>query len=258
MNAYSGALPPVYDALMQGADYPGKADYLTSFLKSHGVADGAIVLELGCGTGAMTVEMARRGWDMIALDNSYDMLEEARARMQREGLTDRVLLLAQDMTAFELYGSVAAVICPLDGVNYLTDLRALRACFRCVHNYLDDDGFFCFDVNTPHKLKDVCGRHDFILTSDGVYCGWQNRYDEEQRLCAFDLSVFTDNGDGTWSRRNETHYEKSWGVRSLTQNLVRCGFEDVAFHSGYADAEALADDERWLITARRPARQSAR
>jgi len=252
-NAYT-TLADCYDALMQGADYPAWADRITDILASNNIYPGALVCELGCGTGSMTLELLRRGWDMTALDLSGDMLTAARRKLDSSGIdgASEVLLLQQDMRSFELYGSVAAVVCVLDGINYLTEVRDIRACFKWVKNYLDPGGVFVFDVNTPHKFKDVFGQSDMILEADGVYCGWQNTYDPETRLCEFDLTIFKRDGDGLWTRSEEKQYEKCWGMKSLTRNLELAGLCDIRFYSGYSDRPACGDDDRWVVTARRP------
>ncbi len=69
----------VYDLFMSDTPYDDWCEYLHGLLLKYGVADG-LVLELGCGTGAMTQRLARLGYDMIGVDNSIDMLEIAREK----------------------------------------------------------------------------------------------------------------------------------------------------------------------------------
>ena len=82
MEAYS-KFAQVYDLFMDNIDYEGWADYVTDRLKEYGITDG-LVLELGCGTGTMTGLLADRGYDMIGVDNSEEMLAEA---MEKESRT---------------------------------------------------------------------------------------------------------------------------------------------------------------------------
>ncbi len=249
MEGYT-ALADCYDRLMTGADYAGWADRIGELLRRNGIADGSLLLELGCGTGSMTLELARRGWDMTALDLSPDMLMCARAKLAEAGYGD-ALLLCRDMRDFELYGSMAGAVCVLDGINYLTDPRGLRRCFRNVHAYLDCGGLFLFDVNTPYKFREVFARRDYLLEGEGVYCGWRNGYDPGTGLCEFSLSIFKEGRDGTWRRYDETQYERCYGRRALTSALESAGFADIAFYAGYTDSPASDTDERWVVTAKR-------
>ena len=118
MNQYF-AISRVYDRLNADIDYSKWADGVeAAFLKIMGKKP-ELVLDLGCGTGRMTFELAHRGYDMTGIDLSIDMLMQARDRQRDED----ILWLNQDMRSFELYGSVGAVVCCLDAVNYLLKLE---------------------------------------------------------------------------------------------------------------------------------------
>ena len=201
------AIARVYDKLNAEIDYAAWADFVEACFDKYLPSRPELVLDLACGTGSMTLQLAARGYDMIGVDGSADMLAEAYNRAEGK---NGVLFLQQDMRAFELYGTVGAVTCCLDSVNYLTEEGDLRACFATVHNYLDPDGLFFFDVNTPYKFETVYGENSYLFdeeTEDGrlVYCGWQNYYDPRTHLCDFDLSVFTEDADGRYRREDESH-----------------------------------------------------
>ena len=246
MQAYE-ALARVYDALNGDVDYAAMADFYEATWKKVGITP-SLVLDLGCGTGKMTVELAARGYDMIGIDGSADMLAQAFLRKYEAG-ADSVLFLQQDMRDFELYGTVGAVVSTLDCINYLTGAGELEKCFALVHNYLDPDGVFIFDVNTPHKFKTVFADNAYILENDGCYCGWQNEYDEKSGLCRFYLSVFTEEDDGRYRRTDEEQCERCYSKEALTQALEGAGFGDIAFFGGTDGREATDTDERWFVRA---------
>ena len=102
MEAYT-SFAEVYDQFMDNVPYREWADFLQEILQKEGISDG-LVLDLGCGTGSMTEELAGRGYDMIGVDNSEDMLEIAMEKRQESG--HDILYLLQDMQEFELYGTV--------------------------------------------------------------------------------------------------------------------------------------------------------
>ena len=92
MEAY-GKFAQVYDLFMDNIDYESWAAYVEKHLKARGIEDG-LVLELGCGTGTMTGLLAQKGYDMIGVDNSEEMLAEAMKKKMETG--QDILYLLQD------------------------------------------------------------------------------------------------------------------------------------------------------------------
>lgn len=249
MESYQ-ALSKVYDALMGEVDYSAVADLYEKVFLRYGIKP-ELVLDLGCGTGRMTAELAARGYDMIGVDGSADMLAKAYERVEKTG-QNRILLLHQDLCDFELYGTVGAVVSTLDCINYLTEDGDLDQCFSLVHNYLDPDGVFIFDVNTPYKFENVFADNAYILEEEdgSAYCGWQNFYDEESRLCQFSLSVFTKGTDGRYERADEEQVERCYEKEELTDALLRAGFTDIAFFGDLDLSEPHEKTERWYVAAK--------
>ena len=173
MSAYE-KFAQVYDLFMDNIDYEGWAEYVTDRLREYEITDG-LVLELGCGTGTMTGLLAGKGYDMIGVDNSEEMLAEAMEKRVESG--QDILYLLQDMQEFELYGTVRAVVSVCDSLNYITDRDELRHVFELVNNYLDPEGIFLFDMNTVHKYRDLLGdttiaenRDDDLLAVQITWC----------------------------------------------------------------------------------------
>lgn len=250
MESYQ-ALSRVYDRLNAEIDYAAWAEFASRVFGHYGISP-QLVLDLGCGTGSMTLALRRLGFDMIGVDNSPEMLALAYERMYKEGQSG-ILFLQQDMREFELYGTVGAVVSTLDCVNYLTGEGDLDRCFSLVHNYLDPDGVFLFDVNTPHKFSEVYGNNAYILEEGeggACYCGWQNDYDRETGLCHFYLSVFEEEADGRYRRTDEEQLERCYSKEELTAALTRAGFSDIAFFEDFSLNAPTEGAERWYIAAR--------
>lgn len=243
------AIAGVYDKLNKDIDYSAWADFIESCFEQNRKRP-EIVLDLACGTGRMTRELAARGYDMIGVDGSADMLGEAYAQ-GGEG----ILYLLQDMRSFELYGTVGATVCCLDSLNYLLDIKDLKKTLALVHNYSDPDGLFIFDVNTPYKFENVYGDNAYILEDEGdegqgIYCGWQNFYDRDTRICDFYLSVFEEDEDGAYIRSDEHQQERCYTKEELTDALSDAGFELVGIYAGTDKRELCDTDERWYVVAR--------
>ncbi|MBE6555608.1 MAG: class I SAM-dependent methyltransferase [Ruminococcaceae bacterium] len=246
MKAYE-ALARFYDSLNGEVDYGGIADFYQAAFARAGLSP-ELVLDLGCGTGKMTLELARRGYDMIGVDGSAEMLSLAFSAKYAAGDT-RTLFLQQDMRELELYGTVGAAVSTLDCINYLTEEGDLVRCFSLVHNYLDPGGIFLFDVNTPYKFKHVFGDQAYILEDETSFCGWQNEYDEASGLCRFYLSLFEEQRDGRYRRTEEEQVERCYQREELEAALRQVGFEDICFYGDTDFGAPHERTERWYISA---------
>lgn len=243
-NPYS-SLAACYDRLNSDIDYIGWAKQISSVLNTNGIKPDSLVLDLACGTGNITIPLAELGYDMIAADISPEMLDIARGKPTNKS----ILWLCQDMRSFELYGTVGAVICCLDSINYITGRTGLKKCFSLVHNYLDPDGIFIFDVNSPYKFKNVYGDNHYILEADGVYCGWKNHFDAKSGLCDFELSIFAEQ-NGTWKRFDEIQTERMWSIKTLCDLLDDSGFSIISIASDQCGSAVKDDTERLFFTCK--------
>lgn len=244
------AIAHIYDRLNAELDYGAWADFVEANFARYLSARPVLVLDLACGTGNMTHTLAARGYDMIGVDQSPEMLSEAYARA---GET-MPLFLCQDMRSFELYGTVAVVVCCLDSINYLTGDGDLDRCFSTVHNYLDPDGLFLFDVNTPYKFAHTYGDNAYILEDeiDGrcIYCGWQNAFDPGTGVCDFYLTLFAEDEEGRYRRTEETQQERCYSHAELVEALEKAGFAYLDTCADYHFSAPTDTTERWYIAAR--------
>ena len=144
------ALAGHYDRLTFDVDYKGWAAFAQKMFRKHHIP-GKLILELACGTGSLSYELAQRGFDMISSDISPDMLSVAREKCA--GLEHMPMFICQDMTRIDLYGGVSGCVCGLDSVNYVTDIRGLRRMFRRVSTFLEPGGFSSSTSRAPVFLK---------------------------------------------------------------------------------------------------------
>ena len=122
-----GEFAQVYDRLMDDVDYDAWAAHYAHLM---GLCARPVrrVAECACGTGSLTVRLARMGYEMTGLDLSQAMLERAAEKARHAGV--RVTLARQDMRGLTLGRRVDAVLCTCDGVNYLTGEGDAAAFFR--------------------------------------------------------------------------------------------------------------------------------
>jgi len=245
-ESYEG-LAAVYDALMRGVDYDAWAAYLLSFLQEKGPAPS--VAECACGTGELSVRLARAGCRVTGVDSSERMLAVAQEKARMEGLTIPFALL--DMRRLALHKPVDAVIAACDGVNYLLCAADARAFFAAAYRALKPGGLLLFDVSTRYKLSTVLGCGTFgEKTPECVYL-WQNRYDETSYLCEMELTGFVPNG-ALYGRFDERHVQRAHSERELRNWLAREGFTEIAAYEAFTREPPKNVSERMQLCARRP------
>lgn len=250
-----GAISTVYDNINANVDYGAWADFFEKCFDKYLDKRPELVLDLACGTGSMTFELAKRGYDMIGVDGSSDMLNVAYDRKYDLDLPHSVLFLLQDMREFELYGTVGAITCCLDSINYLTGDGELDKCFSLVHNYLDPDGLFLFDINTPYKFENIYASNTYVYEEEDCgndsFCVWQNYYDRDSRICDFSLTVFErEEGKEVYTRRDEVQFERCYSREEIELSLKSNGLDLIGFYSDFNFAPTKDTDERWYVVAR--------
>jgi SAM-dependent methyltransferase len=264
MQPYS-SFAAVYDMFMDNVPYEEWADYVQMLLKKNQKEKG-LILELGCGTGSMTRQLAAKGYDMIGLDNSEEMLQIAREK--GTGSSDSILYLCQDMREFELFGTVAAVVSVCDSMNYILSEEDLKQVFRLVNNYLDPRGIFIFDLDTEYAYKEILGDNTIAENREEGSFIWENTYYEDEMLNEINLTLFipeeqdkdsgnsekfsrTEKAEQTlFHKYEETHYRKAYTLDTIRRLIEEAGLEWVAAYDMLSERKPKKDSERVYIIAR--------
>ena len=241
-------LAPFYDSINSDIDYKAWASFIDKIFKKEMKSRPELVLDLGCGTGSMTLALADLGYDMTGVDYSPEMLDIARERSEKAG--HDVLWLCQDMREFELYGTVDAAVCCLDSINHLTEDGDLKLCFDLVHNYLIPDGIFVFDINGKYKFEKIYADETYAMEEEGGVCIWQNYYDEESKLCDFYITLFKEENDGRYSRYDEEQCERMYTLSEIKKALKASGLEFLGAYSDFDMSAASDKSERLYIVAK--------
>jgi ubiquinone/menaquinone biosynthesis C-methylase UbiE len=250
MEAYSG-FAKVYDLFMDNIPYEEWTDYVKELFAEEGVKDG-ILLDLGCGTGSVTELLAKSGFDMIGIDNSEEMLEIAMEKRAESGLD--ILYLLQDMREFELYGTVKGVVSICDSMNYILDEEDLLDVFKLVHNYLDNEGIFIFDMKTMHEYANVMADNTFAEDREESSFIWENYYDEEEEINQYDLSIFVKEEDGRYRKYEETHLQRAYEQQCVEELIKESGLELLHVYDAFTKELPAEDSQRIYFVCRRPAR----
>jgi SAM-dependent methyltransferase len=237
-----------YDKLTNDIDYLHRADYFSQLFRRHG-AQPRLIVDLACGTGSLSIALAQAGYEVIGVDRSQGMLCAAEIK-NGDSNNGKAMFICQDICGLDLYGTVDAAICHLDGINHLTTMAKMRKALDRVSLFLNDGGLFIFDLNTPHKIADIYGNNTFIYDYDDIYCVWQNEYAPKTRICTFDLTFFEQSG-GVYRRFDETFAEKAYPEHTVKSLLAKAGLLIEAEYDDFSFNKADEASERIIYVARK-------
>lgn len=241
MSSYE-TLAESYDLFTSDVDYEKWADYYEQLFARHNIKP-EMILDLACGTGTLSVELAKRGYDMTSVDASPDML--AQAMQKADELSNKPLFLCQSMEELDLYGTVDAVVCALDSLNYLLTFDALKQTFDRLKFFVRPGGIVIFDVNTEFKFTNMDGM-SYIRDEEDHFCAWSAEYSDG--ICRMTMDIFDRVGD-LWNRSEEEHIERAHSDEEIEEAFSNAGFKLLTKYDELSFEEANYTSERvfWVI-----------
>lgn len=240
-----------YDRLTENIDYELLAKYYSDLLEKYGGKIGhAKLLDLACGSGNLSVPLKKLGYDVTGGDLSEDMLVMARQK------APEVTWLRLDMTDLAFDGEFDFVVCALDSINHLEDEKSIKAAFNEVYSSLKPGGVFAADMNTVYKHKRILGNNAYTFDYDGLYCGWQNEYQENDPLNRVDmfLDFFAEEEDGRYIRYEDFVTEIALPAENIGKMLTDCGFEicEISEYQTGNNLEQTENAEKFTFAAKKP------
>lgn len=236
-----------YDKFTENVNYPARARYFDALIQKYtpGAKD---LLDLACGTGSLSFLMEQMGYDIVAVDNSVEMLNVA--TQKRYDLDSGVLFLCQEMNELDLFGTVDATVCALDSINHITDENELLETFKKVSLFSNKGASFIFDVNTVYKHQNILADNSFIFESDDTYLGWRNGLRDDNVTVDISLDFFHLSEDGSsWDRYSTDFSEKAYEIDHLKKLLDEAGFKVMAVFDDDSFLPLRKDSERAVIAA---------
>ena len=215
MDSYK-SFADYYDSLTSNVDYKTIAERICALFSEYGNG-GNIVLDLACGTGSLSIFLAEKGFDVVAVDQSEQMLSNAMNKSFKFG---NPMFLNQSMQNLDLFGTIDAAVCSLDSINHLQSKADVEKTFEKVSLFLNPKGLFIFDVNTLYKHQKILGNNTFIYELEDVYCVWQNEFCEKNGSVDIALDFFSKQEDGRYARESEgfcEYYYSDEFIRELCQ-----------------------------------------
>ena len=226
MSIYSN-FARYYDSLTANVDYKSIANAIEGYIKENAPTSN-LLLDVACGTGSLAIELANLGYDVIGVDSSCEMLSEAMGKACSQG--KQILFLNQSMCELDLYGTVGVAVCTLDSINHITDIDVVDKVFSKVSLFLENDGLFIFDINTPYKHSNILADNAFVYDCEDVYCVWQNN--TENDITTINLDFFENDGD-VYYRSSETFCERAYSCEEIEKLLSKNGLKVISKYDDY-------------------------
>lgn len=262
----------VYDEFMDGTDYQETADKIQDMITRFGLskpsqkrtgaseardvllaAEKNLVVDIACGTGKLTEILAGRGYDVMGIDLSEEMLSIALNR--RDKLGHKTLYLCQDMREFELYGTAGTFVSVGDSVNYLTSDADMVKLFKRINTFLFPRGIFVFDFKTLHLYRDVIGDRTIAEDRDDCSFIWDNWFDPKTNINEYDLSLFirdagSDGEDNVFRKFREVHEQRGYTLEEMKHYVKEADLEWVTEMDSDTMGPVTAKSERILCVVR--------
>lgn len=240
MNNYL-TFASIYDMFMDNINYEDWVDYLIKILHKYNIKDGSIV-ELGCGTGNITIPLAKLGYNMTGIDLSDDMLSVAFDKSSKSNLN--ILFINQNMVDFKLGEKTEVIISLCDSINYLLEEEELMMTFKAVEENLQDNGIFIFDLNTKYYYEEILADNTMAENRENASIIWENTFYEKENINAIDLTMFLLDNNNYYKKYEEEHLRRAYDIEFVTYLLNKANLEVVNIYDAFTFNKANSKSER--------------
>lgn len=237
-----------YDRFTTNVNYPARARYFDTLIQKYN-PQAKLLLDLACGTGSLSFKLEEYGYDIVAVDNSYEMLSVAAEK--RGELGSNVLFLCQEMSELDLFGTIDATVCALDSINHIIDEDEVLKVFKKVSLFSNKGAVFIFDVNTVYKHKEILGDNCFVYENENTFCSWQNSLCADGTTVDISLDFFEKTQNGLYTRYSTDFSERAYEIENLKSMLFKAGLEVKAVFDDDSFLPLRKDSQRAIIVAKK-------
>lgn len=241
MSSYTG-FSKIYDELInEDIDYRRISDFILS--KSKGKE---LYLDLGCGTGNLSSLIGPFFKETYLVDLSSDMLTEAEDKFNHLKIPHTSFAIS--MTEISFRKKFDLITSSIDAVNYLLQEEDVQELFLRVHEHLEENGVFVFDVNSSYKIREILGNNDYVLTREDLVYTWENYFEDD--VVEMSLNFFIRKGN-LYERIEEVHEERAYEAEILLSMLREAGFMNITVCEDYSDQPINETTERITFIVRK-------
>ncbi|CAM3943692.1 class I SAM-dependent DNA methyltransferase [Lederbergia lenta] len=245
----------VYDTLMANVPYEKWLHFFKEEKQRHQV-HGNRVLDLACGTGEMSVQLAKEGLTVTGVDLSSDMLMVAQEKAEQAKVT--INLFQQDMSALEGLDTFDVITVFCDSLNYLQTPEDTKNTFSHAHRHLDENGLFLFDVHSTYQMDYRYVNETFTLNEEKIAYIWDSFVGEHEYSVEHELSFFVlEEESGLYERFEELHKQRTYSINDYTLWLDEAGFTVLSVTADFTNQPPTETSERIFFTCKKKS-ESAR
>ncbi|WP_191560769.1 class I SAM-dependent DNA methyltransferase [Metabacillus idriensis] len=236
----------IYDELMKEAPYELWTEFLHESMATFGNG-GIKVLDLGCGTGEISIRLKQKGYDVTGIDISEEMLSIAFQKTAEHGLS--IPYFQQDMRSLdELAQTFDGIFICCDSLNYLETEEDVRAALTAAYKQLVPGGILVFDVHSLYKINEIFAEATFAENGEDVSYIWNSFLGEEPNSIEHDLSFFVKRGE-IYDRFDEYHVQRTYPVNQYEEMLTETGFDIKEISADFKRQTPEHDAERIFFVA---------
>jgi len=240
-------LAQVYDRFMADAPYDLWIQYAKSEWDYYQLTPEK-VLDLACGTGNISIRLAKEGYQVTGIDLSDDMLAMTQDKAQQAGL--RLSLYQQDMREFISPEPMDSIVCFCDSLNYVTESEGIVQTFEQVYQALKAGGVFLFDVHSLYKIKEVFADQSFNWTGEDLAYLWDCQSEEDDQVSHY-LTFFIKEGP-LYRRFDESHLQRGYGTEQIKNWLEKIGFVNIKIQADFMNSSPHEKSERLFFSCQKP------
>jgi SAM-dependent methyltransferase len=232
----------IYDKLMKDVPYPKWLEFFSNKKDLFNI-DGKNVLDLACGTGSLSIPLAKLGFNVVGVDLSSEMLTVAEEKARNENIT--ITFFQQDMSDLSGFEGFDYVVCFCDSINYLKNENDVIETFNTVYNTLNHNGLFMFDVHSIEKIQEVFLDQTFVSNEEDVSYIWNCFEGEYDYSVEHELTFFVkDSNTNMYERYDEIHEQRTFPIEFYRNLLEKSGFTSIQISSDFQGNLNSSSNER--------------
>ncbi len=235
----------VYDELMQDVPYHDYVNWIKRYAPNEQYPN---LLDIGCGTGKLSLMFHQQGYNVSGIDISEEMLAVAHERFQAANVN--LPLYAMSMDELEGFSNLDVVTIPIDSINYLREEQAVIDTLKRIYNSLREGGQLFFDVHSLFKMDVIFMESPFTYDDGEITYVWYTEQGEFEHSVYHQMTFFVkDETTGLYERFDEEHFQRSFSIETYENWLTKVGFTKVEVTADWTEQSPSNESERIFIRA---------